>query len=115
MDLPVLGVSPEMDLHGMWPSVWLLSFRSQCFPCYSIIRMSVLLKTEKYAIVCLYYILPIYQLMHTWLVSAFWPFTNSAAVDIGVQGFVWKYVPSSLGYSPRRGTDGSHSNLCFTF
>ena len=52
--------------------------------------------------------------MDIWIVSIL-AIMNTAAMNIHVQGFVWIYVFSSLGYTFRSQITGSNSYTMFSF
>ena len=53
--------------------------------------------------------------MDIWVVSTFWLLWTMLARNIHVQGIMWTYVLSSLGYIPRSGRAGSQSKSVFNF
>ena len=56
-----------------------------------------------------------HQLMDIWVGSTFLAVTNSAALNICVIVFVWRFVFISLGFIPSSGIAGSYGLMMFNF
>ena len=52
--------------------------------------------------------------MDIWVFFHFLAVMNNATINIHIQVFVYMYAFSSLGYIPRSGMAGSHTNFIFT-